>query len=797
MFKNYITAGVRSLLKHRFYSLLNISGLALGLAACLLLTTWIVHELSYDNFHQLGNRIYRASLEYSFGGQTSKTSVSPTALLPFLEKNFPEVEKGVRVYNPTAYNPYVVRHNDKAFQESRFFFADSTFFQIFTFPLLEGNPMNALTEPNSIVLTKSSAKKYFGNEDPIGKTVQVNNAREYAVTGLIDDVPTNSLLQFDFIASFSSLDASRQQIWWSANYQTYLLLAPSADLTALTSKTQELVMKELASELGNPGDYVKYNFLPLNDIYLKSDMNESTPVSDIQYVYIFGAIAALILLIACINYVNLATARASERAKEVGVRKVVGAARRQLFFQFIGESLIITGLSLVVALILAKLAVPAFNALTGKSFLGALIFNPASIGLIVVIAVFIAIAAGAYPAIAITSFKPAHVLKGNFKSSNKGIWLRKSLVIFQFCISVMLIVGTLVVSKQLDYIQNKKLGYERESVIVLPLDSKTELVYDHLKNEILRNGNATDMGRATESPTSIGGGYSINLEGSGNTQAMIVTAMSIDKEFIPTLGMELAAGRNFTEGDFQKAAKDTIHSFILNESALHELGLTNEKAVGLNIAMNGRKGEIVGVVKDFHFAPLQKEIAPLVLFNEVENYSYIFIKLKSGNPSEALAKIRQTVQTLAPHRPFEYTFLDDEYNTLYSNEQRMGKIVTTFAMLIVIIACLGLLGLVSFSAAQKTKEIGIRKVMGATPYNIVILITKDFAVLVVVAILIGLPGAYYLMSNWLKEFAYKTDIGVLPILIASVLCLVIAFGTASYQAIQASLMNPSKTLRSE
>ncbi|MEP6736733.1 MAG: ABC transporter permease [Chryseolinea sp.] len=797
MFKNYITAGIRSLLKHRFYSMLNISGLALGLAASLLLTTWIIHELSYDNFHEQGNRIYRSSLEYSFGGQTAKTSVSPTALLPFLEKNFAEVEKGVRVYNPTAYNPYIVRHDDKAFEERQFFYADSTFFQIFTFPLLEGNPTTALTEPNSIVLTRSSAKKYFGEEDPIGKTVQVNNNKEYAVTGVIDDVPTNSLLQFDFVASFSTLDASKQQIWWSANYQTYVLLALTADVTALSAKTQELVMKELSSELGNPGDYVKYNFIPLSDIYLKSDMDESTPVSDIQYVYIFGAIAALILLIACINYVNLATARASERAKEVGVRKVVGAARRQLVFQFIGESVIITSLSLVIALILAKLAVPAFNALTGKSFLSGLIFNPTSIGLIVLISAFIALAAGAYPAIAITSFKPAQVLKGNFKSSNKGIWLRKSLVVFQFCISVMLIVGTLVVSKQLDYIQNKKLGYERERVIMLPLDSKTELVYDQMKNEILKNSNAVDMARATESPTSIAGGYSIKLEGSGNSQAMIVAAMSIDKEFIPTLSIALASGRNFTDADFQKAAQDTINSFILNESALHELGLTNEKAIGLKISMNGRKGDIVGVIKDFHFAPLQKEITPLVLFNEVNDFSYTFIKLNSGNPSEALARIQQTVQTLAPHRPFEYTFLDDEYNTLYSNEQRMGKIVTTFATLVVIIACLGLLGLVSFSAAQKTKEIGIRKVLGATPYNIVVLITKDFAVLVVIAIVIGLPGAYYLMSNWLREFAYKTDIGVLPILIASLLCLVIAFGTASYQAIQASMMNPSKTLRSE
>lgn len=797
MFKNYLIIGFRSLLKHRFYSIINIAGLAVGLAASLLLVTWIIHELSYDQFHGNKGRIYRLSLEYSFGGQTSKTSVSPTALLPALEKSFPEVENGVRLYNPSAFNPFIVRRDDVLQQEGKFFFADSTFFQVFSFPLLQGDPDKALTQPNSVVLTQSTAKKYFGDEDPVGKTLFVNNRSEYLVTGLMQDLPTNSLIQFDLLGSFSSLPASKEQIWWSANYQTFVLLTPGTDLAGLEAKTQALINKELASELSNPGDYVKYNYTLFTDIYLKSDMTESVPVSDMKYIYIFGSIALLILIIACINYVNLATARATERAKEVGVRKVVGAARRQLFFQFIGESLIITTLSLIIALLVSKAMLPSFNELVGKNFAGEMLFNPKAMGILFIASTAIALFAGAYPAIAITSFKPVQVLKGNFKSSSKGIWLRKGLVVFQFSISVILIIGTLVVTGQLDYMQNKKLGYDRDNVVILPLDNKTEEVFDQLKTEILRENFAKEVSRATESPTSIGGGYSINLEGSANDQGMIVTAMSVDKEFIPGLGMELAAGRNFTEADFQRQATDTVYSFILNESTIRELTIPIDKAIGQQIKMNDRRGEIIGIVKDFHFAPLQKKITPLALFNDKNDYSYFFVTLKAGNPKEALSRLEHICKTLAPHRPFEYDFLDEKYNTLYSNEQRMGKIVTTFAVLTILIACLGLLGLVSFSAAQKTKEIGIRKVMGATPASIILLITRDFAKLIIIAFVFGIPLAYWMMNQWLDDFAYRTDIGVLPLIVAPVLCLVIAFGTSAYQAIHAAMINPANTLRSE
>ncbi|HEX6891946.1 MAG TPA: ABC transporter permease [Chryseolinea sp.] len=799
MIKNYILIGFRNLVKHRFYSIINVAGLGLGIAASLLLVSWIIHELSYDRFHRDADHIYRSSLEYSFGGQTAKTSVSPTKLLPTLQKNFAEVEDGVRLYNPSTWSPYIVKNKENVFQEGKFFYADSTFFNVFSFALIEGDPLTALKEPNSVILTRSTAKKYFGNEDVIGKTLEVNSTA-YNITGLLDDIPTNSIIDLDFLGSFSSLPQSKEQIWWSANYETYVRLAPSTDIKTLTEKTEAIVRKELASELASPGDYVRYNFMRLTDIYLRSDMSEWAKVSDIKYIYIFGAIACLVLLIACINYINLATARAADRAKEVGIRKVVGAMRNQLLLQFIGESLIITLLSLCVGFLMVRLALPAFTDITGKSFAGGIIFSPLFMGISVLIAFIIALAAGAYPAIAITSFKPVSVLKGSFKTSRRGTWLRQGLVVFQFCISTILVIGTLVVVKQLDFLQQKKLGYDRENTLIIPLDGKTDKVYNELKTEVMRTGVASNIARATESPTFIAAGYSLNVQDGSDAPGMIVTAMSVDAEFIPTLGMEFATGRNFTEADIVKAQKDTTsssYSFIINESTLRELSIDTEKAIGLRVSMNGRKGEIIGVLKDFHFAPLHKKIGPLVLFNQVSDYHNIFIKLKSGDITESVASVKRIYNQLVPHRPFEYQFIDQRYNSLYDNEQRMAKINTVFALLAIVIACLGLLGLVSFSAAQKTKEIGIRKVLGATASSIVLLITKDFTRLVVIALMIGFPIAYWIMDKWLSDFAYKTEIGLSPVLLSSLLCVVIAFGTASYQAVKAALINPADTLRNE
>ncbi|MGE0588957.1 MAG: ABC transporter permease [Cyclobacteriaceae bacterium] len=798
MIKNYFLTTLRNLQKHFSYSLINIFGLGLGIAISLLLALWIRHEVSFDRFHTNADRIFRVSMNMSFGGRSAQMSVSPTALLPALQKNFAEVETGVRIYNPASFNPFIVKKDDNFFQEGKFYFADSTFFDVFSYPLVKGNPKTVLTQPRSVVLTESMAKKYFGNEDPVGQTLLINGQNDYTVTGIVQDAGNNSYLQFDFIGSFSSLrQAQEDGVWWSANYLTYVLLTPGADLSSLEEKTNALSMAAIGDQMSGPGDYVKYQWTKMPDIHLYSTaQNEMENVGSIQYVYLFSGIALIILVIACINYVNLATARASYRAKEVGVRKVVGASKKQLMAQFVGESVVITFFSLVLALLLVQLMLPLFNELTGKTFSHTAFFDPTFLLGIMITAVFIAIVSGAYPALAITAFKPVSILKGNFRTSAKGIWLRKTLVVFQFCVTLVLTISTIAILKQLSFIQSKNLGYDRENAIVIPLDRKTQDVYSSLKSEFLRTGKVSSIGRATESPVEIRGGYSLEVQDSSDPSLSVV-AVSADDGFVSSLGMEIVSGRDFNENDIERFLADTTYAFLVNESVLKSLFLTGEEAVGKKVELNGRKGEIVGVLKDFHFASLHMPIGPLVIFSGANEYNFAIAKLASGSISETLEQLKTVSNTVAPHRPFTYEFIDQQFDALYRSEQRMSKLFGVFATLAIVIACLGLLGLVSFSATQKTKEIGIRKVMGASAGNIVLLITNEYTRLIIIAIFIAIPLSIYGINTLLSSFAYKTEIGI-PLFVGAVIgCILIAFLTASYQAIKAAMINPTETLRNE
>jgi putative ABC transport system permease protein len=796
MINNYLLIALRHIRKHFNYSLINIAGLSLGLAICLLLTIWVRHELSFDSFHTNYQRLYRLGLEYSFGGQTAKTAQSPTALLPAMIDNFEEVETGVRFYNSAVFRPFVVRRDDALFEESSFYFADSTFFDVFSFQLLSGNPSTALTEPNSVVLTQTMARKYFGDEDPLGKTLQANT-REYIVTGVMNDVPSNSMFRFNFIASFSTLDASKARIWWSANYQTFVVLRDGADVAAIQEKMNALVNEAVKDEVTSAGDYVRYNMVPLSDIYLRSDTQEPEIVGNIQYVVVFSVIAGLILIIACINYINLATARAGDRAREVGVRKVSGALRTQLITQFIGESVMLTLIAFAGAVILAAAGLQLFNGLTGKMFTINNLLDPTFIVPAVMVMLVIAAMAGIYPALLITSFKVVSILKGNFKTSGRGVWLRKTLVVFQFAVSIVLIIGTIVILNQVRYIREKQLGYEKENIIMLPLDRQTQAVYEQLKTEFVRSGQVIEAARASESPVNVLGGYSISLPGTDD-HGIITRAIPIDEGYVPVFGMQIAAGSNFTESDFQKLRKDTIYSFLLNEAALEALSLSLDQAVGHPVKMNGRNGTIKGVLRDFHFSSLHEPIGPLVLFTEESQWNYFFLRLASGNQESQLNQLGSIYRSLVPHRPFEYKFINERYAALYASEERMGVISSVFAGLAIIIACLGLLGLVSFAAIQKTKEISIRKVMGASAAGIVLLITSDFTKLILVAILLAVPTAWYVMENyWLTSFAYHAGMGATPFIVATIGCLVMAFATAAYQAVKAALINPAHSLRSE
>ena len=796
MLRNYILISLRNLQRHFSYALINIFGLALGLAICLLLATWLRHEVSYDRFHSHADRIYRVSMEYSFGGKVARPSVSPTALLPAL-LSLPEAETGVRIYNPSQYSHYRVKYRDRNFEESKFYFADSTFFNVFTFALTRGNPGKALSEPYSVVLTRKTAVKYFGDEDPMGKTLVVNNAREYSVTGIVENPPTNSLIQFDFIASFNSIPAGRQDpTWWSANYQTFVLVHEQANLQAIIGKTNAIVREAVASELTGENDYVRYNFLPLTDIYLRSEFDEAERVSDIKYIYIFSAVTLLVLVIACINYINLATARSAHRAREVGIRKISGALRRQLFIQFMGEAFILTAISSILALFTALTLLSLFNHLTGKDFTPQDLGDPSFMAWAILGLVVITFLAGGYPAIALTGFAPVQVLKGNFRNSGRGIWLRKSLVIFQFGVSVILITATLIVTRQLDFIRSKNLGFDRENIIVLPLDEKVAKSFDVLKTELKRSAAAVNVGRGSESPTQIRAGYTLSRsEDQGN--GIIATGLLTDEEYIPALGLTLSAGRNFTRDDVERLARDTVLTFVLNEAALKELSLEPGEAIGRKVTLMGRSGEVIGVVRDFHYSSLHNPIGPLAIFPE-DQFQKIFVKLPPGDMSESLEKVQNVWKSLIDHRPFEFEFVDRQYAALYVAEERMGSIATVFAALAVVIACLGLFGLVSFSAEQKRKEIGIRKVMGATPSGIVLLISRDFSKLVIIAIAIGLPLAWWIMSHfWLNEFAYKATIGLMPFLLAGAICVLIAFLATGYQAVKASWIEPAEILRNE
>jgi putative ABC transport system permease protein len=797
MLRNYFLIAVRNIRKHLGFSVINVFGLALGIATCLLLVTWVSDELSYDRFHRYENRLYRISLEYGFGGQVARTPVSPTALLPAM-LTLPEVETGARFFNHSAWNPYIVRYNDRVFSESKFCFADSSFFDVFSYNLVSGNAHESLDEPYQVLLTESSARKYFGDSDPVGKLMQINNDRDYLVTGVIQDPPSNSYLRFDFIASFASLRAAREEpIWWSANYLTFVVLREGAEPKAVEEKTSDIAMKAVGKDVTGEGDYVRYNIILLRDLHLRSDfMNEPEVVGSITYVYIFAGIAALILLIASINYVNLTTARATERAREIGIRKVAGAMRHQLFYQFMAESACITFTAFFLAFGLAILGLPLFNQLAGKQFSSDVLLNWRFFSFSVAGIIVLSLLAGAYPAIAITRFKPVSVLKGNFRNSAHGLWLRRSLVVVQFSVSVVLIVGTLVILKQLDFLQQKQLGYDKENVIILPLDARTKENYSTLKTELLKSGAARYVCRGSSAPFHVQAGYSI-AHAEQPEQGIALTGLVIDEDYIPAMGMALVQGQNFDEMDVTRIVQHLDEGFILNEAALVQLGIEPADAVGRKVVMNGRTGPIKGVVKNFHFSSLHHTISPLVMFIEPENLNKVLIRLSAGNVQEKLATVQRITQTLMPQRPFDYSFLDQEYGAMYAAEQRMSHLFVSFASLAIIIASLGLLGLVAYAAVQKTKEIGIRKVLGASASVIVLLLTKEFLKLVLTGIFIGIPLGAYMMTVWLNDFAYRTDIGILPAFLAGTISLLIALATAAFHALKAAFVNPAETLRSD
>jgi putative ABC transport system permease protein len=790
MFKNYFKIATRNLLKHKGYSFINVLGLAIGIACCVLILLYVWEELSYDRFHRHAERIYRVVQEQRFEGTVQQVAVVAAPVAPALANDYPEVEVVVRLRPRTL----LVSYGERKFYGERIAYADSSVFALLAFPLLKGNPATALSAPNQIVLTENMAQKYFGSEDPMGKTVKLHNRFDYTVTGVMKNVPANSHIRFDGLASFSTFHDEPWMNNWGVNLLwTYLRLAPGASPEALNKKLPDFVKKYRGEEtLAN----ISYYLQPLTNIHLHSHfVAEMGPNGDIVYVYIFSAIAIFILLIACINYMNLATARSAKRMKEVGMRKVLGAHRMQIIKQFLAESILLAFLALLCAIVVAEVALPAFNSFAGKALslryrsdlliLSALLF----VGLIV------GILAGAYPAGFLSAFQPVTVLKGKLRSGPGAATFRKALVVSQFAISIMLMSGTAIVLQQVEFVKSKHLGFNKEHLINVPirdgsLAGKTEMI----KAEFLKNPQIVSATATSDFVGSFFGQSTVQQEGSSEQAQWIMSVLYVDDDFIRTMEMQLVAGRNFS----QKIASDTVESFILNEAAVRKMGWqTAAEALGKAIHTMGRQGPVIGVVKDFHFASLHQEVGPLVMMYDLDEVLPITVRIRPENIAGTLAFLEQTWNRISPAWPFEYSFLDEDLDALYKADLKVGQVFGVFAFLAIFIACLGLFGLAAYTAEQRTKEIGIRKALGATVNGIIGLLSKEFLQLVLVANLIAWPVAFFAMRKWLEDFAYHIEIGMTTFLLAASVALIIAFLTISYQAIRAALANPVEALRYE
>jgi putative ABC transport system permease protein len=802
MFKNYLKTALRHLWKNKMSSAINAVGLTIGLTCCVLIALYIQHELSYDDFQKKGKRIARVIMEYQFAGSSASTKGNFTSVrvAPVLKQNFPEVESAIKM---TQYER-VIRYKEKLINERKFMYADSTFFDIFSFTLLKGDPHSALAGPHKVIVTESSAKRYFGDDpdgyrDPVGKLLQVGTDTDpYVVTGVIKDCPSNSQIRFDFLASFSSLGITKdyESSYWDANYVTYVLLKNRTSIVGLQAKLPAFMKKEMAGQ----GATINMFLEPFDKIHLHSPYDAFELNNNISYIYILAAVALLILIIAGSTYINLSTAKSIERAKEVGVRKVIGAGKQQLFWQFIGESVLLCLLSVILSLVFSILLLPTFDQLTGKNLDASSLFSLPFLAFSLIVSLGISLLAGSYPAFILTGFQPVRVLKGAFKNTGSGQWLKRSLIVFQFAISVFLIISTFSIQKQLYFIQHKKLGYDREHVLVMSMNDKMLSNIDLIKQEFRSNPDVISVSRCVRSPVEGGGGYNMRSATMPEDQQVNVTANPIDEDFVKTVGLQIIAGSDFSQQDVKDASTSdwdkNVYHFILNESAAKQLGWLPQEAVNKKMYMGSRGGFVKGVVKDFHFETLHNPIKPFILFTELRGRE-LLVKLSGRHLQQTISFLESKWKTLVPDRPFEYRFMDDDYDKLYNAEIRLGKIMNLFSGIAILLACLGLFGLSSYAAQQRIKEIGIRKVLGASARNITIALSKDFVVLAIVAIVIAFPVAWWATNKWLQDFSYRTDINWSIYVAAGLVTILLSIITVAFQAIKAAIANPVKSLRTE
>jgi putative ABC transport system permease protein len=791
MFKNHLKIALRIMKRYRGYAFINITGLAVGMACCILILLWIRNELSYDRFHEKGERIFKVTIEsHRSDGRIEPFSHTQFPLAPALKERYPDIENATRIFETKV----LVRYGSKAFNEDRFFLTDPSFLEMFTFPLVSGNPETALSRADSIVITEDTAQKYFGNEDPIGKIMSVNVKRDLIVTGVMKNLPSNSHIQFDFLvpsAILEDLDRERlRQEWdasglnsWGATYvHTYVLLQESSSYLDVEQKISAY-LKEVKS-----GTRWMLRMQPLYTVYL-FPINGSNTV--VKYLTIFSIIAFFVLVIAWINFMNLTTAYSGKRAREIGMRKVVGAQRGDLVKQFFGEAFMLSFVSSGVAILLVSLFLPVFNTLSGKQLSLADSFDLTLLLGLLGITALTGFLSAIYPALLLSSFKPIGILKGSLSSGLKKPLFRRVLVIAQFSLSIIFIIGTVIIYSQLEYIRKKDLGYNKENLIYLPLQGEIQKKHHLLKNEMVQNSNVMNVTASNALPSFLDtGAGGLDWEGKDPKLDAVYNYASVDFDFIETFRMEMAQGRNFSREVISDAS-----NFILNETAIKEMGLNDP--VGKRFSMWGMEGKIIGVVKDFNFRPLRTEIKPLILTPEAMPYTYLIIRIPFENYASAIKYLEGVWNRVNPEYPFDYHFLDEDFDRLYWDEQRLGKIFGYFTCLAIFIACLGLYGLVAFVAEQKTKEIGIRKVLGASILGITAMLYKEFTKWVLLANVIAWPLAYFVMHMWLQNFAYRTSIRMWAFILSAALALIIAMLTISYKSIKAATANPVDSLRYE
>ncbi|HTD94294.1 MAG TPA: ABC transporter permease [Chitinophagaceae bacterium] len=803
MIRHFFQVAWRNLVKRKFYSSINIVGLAIGMACCVLITLYVQNELSYDQYHTKRDRMYRVVQTFR-NVQEGETLTAPTPedyqvwgcapLGPALQADFPEIEKVVQFMSPVS---LLLQQGEKRFQQDNLLMMDSTAFDVFSWKMLFGNPHTALTAPNSIVLTRTVAQKFFGNENPVGQSLRVENRDNYMVTGVMEDVPPNSQFTFNGLISMSTARSQRSDIfgWWGyVDFYTYVLLKENTDIQSLQAKASAFVKRHNSEDKG-----YAISFEKMTDAYLHSVAGRQPGATgSLVNVYLFSCIAIFIMLIACINFMNLSTARSLERAKEIGVRKVLGVRPSSLMWQFLSESILLSLAAAIIALILAQAGIPLIGRLSGKDLSYANLFTPMLFAGMAVFAVVVGLLAGVYPAWFLSGFKAIAVLKGKFNPSGEGISLRKGLVVFQFTLSIALIAGTTIVYTQLKYLNRHDLGFQKEQMVILDFegDGKVQQNIEAIKKAIADQPGVVSVAGSRAVPGEFlpNAGTQIQTP-AGQMEGQSPFIYEIDFDFIPTYHIPIIAGRTYS----RSYTTDRAQSMVINEAAAKLYGYTRPAdAVGKKFDQWGRTGTIIGVVKDFNFRSLHQSVEPLTLrYGYPDNLNRISVSIKADNIAATLAHLKTTWNQTVPQRPFLYHFLDESFSAQYEADQHFGQLFTFFSLLAICIACLGLFGLSTFTAQQRVKEIGIRKVLGSSVSGIVMLLSKDFIKLILVAMVIAIPLCWWAMNTWLQGFAYRMTIGPVVFIEAGAIAVAIALATISWQSIKAAIGNPIQSLKNE